>query len=163
MRSKYIYTDSNTHTPCRTRKLALAFLIAQNGGEVTKDGVRIAWVSQGYLYEASRDHKGTDAYKITPEMRKAAQGEISALVPEQKFLAISYDPDQQQWFYDQVVAKSKDQAIRAVLAVRAYCIDADAVSSDGLRGIFEHLLHSTVRSIQHNWREIIRAHRESVG
>jgi hypothetical protein len=51
----------------------------------------------------------------------------------QKFLVVSYDDDQQQWFYDFVVARSADEAARRVCKRRPYVIDADATAADQLR------------------------------
>lgn len=42
-----------------------------------------------------------------------------------KYLVISYDPDQQQWFYDVVFAADKDAAKQRLLALRYYSIDGD--------------------------------------
>lgn len=45
-----------------------------------------------------------------------------------KYLVVSYDPDQQQWFYDVVLALSADAAKEWVCAVREYVIDADVLT-----------------------------------
>ena len=43
-----------------------------------------------------------------------------------KYLVVSYDDDQQQWFYDMVLAASKEQAEEYICKVRDYVIAADA-------------------------------------
>jgi hypothetical protein len=85
--SKFTYHDGSTHTPCRTRKQAIAFLIAQNGGEVRKDGKRVAWIHpEGYLVTTGRFSDANEARQIYPAMRQAAQKEIGKLVPRKYYL-----------------------------------------------------------------------------
>src|SRR5260370_41227034 len=46
----------------------------------------------------------------------------------QKFLVVSYDDDQQQWFWDFVGAKTEQEAVALVCKRRPYVIAADAAS-----------------------------------
>jgi TPP-dependent indolepyruvate ferredoxin oxidoreductase alpha subunit len=46
----------------------------------------------------------------------------------QKYLVVSYDDDQQQWFWDYVVAKTTEDAVTQVCERRPYVIAADAAS-----------------------------------
>lgn len=46
---------------------------------------------------------------------------------KQKYLVISYDPDQQQWFYDVVFAESENSAQERIAKLRDYCIDFDVL------------------------------------
>lgn len=46
----------------------------------------------------------------------------------QKYLVVSYDDDQQQWFWDTVAAESRDQAQEFICKVRPYVIAAEASS-----------------------------------
>jgi hypothetical protein len=46
----------------------------------------------------------------------------------QKFLVVSYDDDQQQWFWDYVVSKTEQEAVALVCKRRPYVIAADAAS-----------------------------------
>lgn len=43
-----------------------------------------------------------------------------------KYLVVSYDPDQDQWFYDTVLAEISDAAAAFICKVRPYVIAADA-------------------------------------
>lgn len=38
-----------------------------------------------------------------------------------KYLVISYDPDEQQWFHDVLFAKDEDAAEERIAALRDYC------------------------------------------
>ena len=49
-----------------------------------------------------------------------------------KYIVISYDDDQQQWFYDLVAAPTAEAATALVLKERDYVIAADAVTGDQL-------------------------------
>jgi len=53
----------------------------------------------------------------------------------QEFLVIGYDDDQQQWFYDFVVATSKQAAVDEVSTDRFYAIAADASATDELNNL----------------------------
>jgi hypothetical protein len=46
----------------------------------------------------------------------------------QKFLVVSYDDDQQQWFWDYVVSRTEQNAVALVCKRRPYVIAADAAS-----------------------------------
>lgn len=67
---------------------------------------------------------------------------------KQKFLVISYDDDQQQWFYDFVVAKSDEAAVRKVCTQRDYVIAADALSVENLVNLAQSLTEETIGSIE---------------
>jgi hypothetical protein len=43
-----------------------------------------------------------------------------------KYLVVSYDPDQQQWFYDFVFAKNAETAEKRICGLRPYVVDSDA-------------------------------------
>jgi hypothetical protein len=45
---------------------------------------------------------------------------------KQKFLVVSYDEDQQQWFYDHVQATSEQEAAALICRIRPYVIAAEA-------------------------------------
>lgn len=47
---------------------------------------------------------------------------------QQKFLVVSYDDDQQQWFWDYVVSKTEHEAAALVCKRRPYIVAADAAS-----------------------------------
>jgi hypothetical protein len=47
---------------------------------------------------------------------------------QQKFLVVSYDDDQQQWFWDYVVSTTELEAVALVCKRRPYVIAADAAS-----------------------------------
>ena len=47
-----------------------------------------------------------------------------------RFVVVSYDSEEQQWFYDFVLATSPEIAKARVCAVRPYVIDADALRLD---------------------------------
>jgi hypothetical protein len=66
----------------------------------------------------------------------------------QRFLVISYDDDQQQWFYDFVVAASEQAAIDKVCTDRDYVIAADALSPEQLNNLAQSLSEQTIESIE---------------
>jgi hypothetical protein len=67
---------------------------------------------------------------------------------KQKFLVISYDDDQQQWFYDFVVAPSDEAAVRKVCTQRDYVIAADALSVENLVNLAQSLSEETIEGIE---------------
>jgi hypothetical protein len=58
---------------------------------------------------------------------------------QQKFLVVSYDDDQQQWFWDYVVARTEAAAVSYVWKRRSYVIAADAASLSQVQGIVSAL------------------------
>ncbi len=81
--------------------------------------------------------------KRTPKMKQPSK---------QKFLVISYDDDQQQWFYDFVAARSDEAAMRQVCTRRDYVIAADALSVENLNNLAESLNKETIESIEESER-----------
>jgi hypothetical protein len=69
----------------------------------------------------------------------------------QKFLVVSYDDDQQQWFWDYVAAKTEEAAVALICKGRPYVIAADAVSLSQLRAITNDLKHRAVARITHQF------------
>jgi hypothetical protein len=66
----------------------------------------------------------------------------------QKFLVISYDDDQRQWFYDFVVAGSEQAAVEKVCTRRDYVIAADALSVGNLDNLARSLDQETIEGIE---------------
>jgi len=71
---------------------------------------------------------------------------------QRKFLVISYDDDQQQWFYDVVVAESEQAAVDKVCTDRDYVIAADALSAEQLNNLAQSLSEQTIESIEERER-----------
>ena len=71
----------------------------------------------------------------------------------QKFLVVSYDNDQQQWFWDYVAAKTVPDAVALVCKRRAYVIAADAASLSQIQTITNDLATRSPSRIIHefNW------------
>ncbi|MGA8224833.1 MAG: hypothetical protein WB780_24535 [Candidatus Acidiferrales bacterium] len=57
----------------------------------------------------------------------------------QKYLVVSYDDDQQQWFWDYVAAKTEEDAVAHVCERRPYVIAADAASLSQVQSIGKDL------------------------
>jgi len=73
---------------------------------------------------------------------------------KQKFLVVSYDADQQQWFYDFVLAKTEEQARAQVLAFRPSVISADAVEINELKGFVETLGSKRLEEVYAAWEQL---------
>lgn len=71
----------------------------------------------------------------------------------QKYLVVSYDDDQQQWFWDYVAAKTAEEAVAHVCERRPYVIAADAASMSQAQGIARDLKRRSIPRIIHqfNW------------
>jgi hypothetical protein len=81
-----------------------------------------------------------------------------------KFLVISYDSDQQQWFYDFLMAADADQAKASILELRSYCQDADAIGVSLLGEMSRNLARLTPAQIEKEFRSLLEEHRrENVG
>lgn len=71
----------------------------------------------------------------------------------QKFLVVSYDDDQQQWFWDYVAAKTEETAVALVCKRRPYVIAADASTLSQLKTIATDLANRSLARItnQFDW------------
>jgi hypothetical protein len=67
---------------------------------------------------------------------------------QQKFLVVSYDDDQQQWFWDYVVARTEEAAVNSVCKRRPYVIAADAASLSQVQGIVSALIRRSPADIK---------------
>lgn len=65
-----------------------------------------------------------------------------------KFLVVSYDSDQQQWFYDFVIAESEDKAEHSVCAARPYVIAAAATELTALAKLAATLAQTPAHRIE---------------
>ncbi len=69
----------------------------------------------------------------------------------QKYLVVSYDDDQQQWFWDYVAAKTAEDAVTIVCERRPYVIAADASSLSQVQGIARNLKRRSITRIIHQF------------
>jgi hypothetical protein len=67
---------------------------------------------------------------------------------QQKFLVVSYDDDQQQWFWDYLVTRTEEAAVNSVCKRRPYVIAADAASLSQVQGIVSALIHRSLGDIK---------------
>ena len=72
-----------------------------------------------------------------------------------KFLVVSYDDDEQQWFWDFVAAPDNKTAVEMVCTDRPYVINADAVS-------YSELVHLTNKLDKMSEREIATAYKRTI-
>ncbi len=71
-----------------------------------------------------------------------------------KYLVISYDSDQQQWFYDIVFAEDSDKAIERIQTVRPYVMDADVLSETDLEKLQGRFTVETVEGSENYLKEV---------
>lgn len=77
-----------------------------------------------------------------------------------RFLVVSYDDDQQQWFYDPVEAAKAEDAVAHICRIRPYVIAADASTAEQLRGMADQIETDKPEKIR---RDLARIERESRG
>jgi hypothetical protein len=68
-----------------------------------------------------------------------------------KYLVVSYDDDQQQWFWDYVAAKTAEDAVAHVCERRPYVIAADAASLSQVQSIAKNLKSRPIARIVHQF------------
>ena len=68
-----------------------------------------------------------------------------------KYLVVSYDDDQQQWFWDYVAAKTGEHAVAQVCKRRPYVIAADAASLFQVQRIAKSLRSRPIARIVHQF------------
>jgi hypothetical protein len=68
-----------------------------------------------------------------------------------KFLVVSYESEQQQWFYDFVIAATDEEAQASVLAARPYVEAADATELTALRIMAANLEKTSAHRIEHEF------------
>lgn len=68
-----------------------------------------------------------------------------------KYLVVSYDDDQQQWFWDYVAARTAADAVAHVCEWRPYVIAADAVSLSQVQSIANDLKSRPIARIIHQF------------
>jgi hypothetical protein len=75
------------------------------------------------------------------DVARTVLGPEAPAKPEQtRFLVVSYDSDEHQWFYDTVLAPSAEDASAFIQAVRPYVIAADASQSSDFQGTNARLI-----------------------
>lgn len=68
-----------------------------------------------------------------------------------KYLVVSYDDDQQQWFWDYIAAKTAEDAVAIVCERRPYVIAADAASLSQVQTITKALKSRPIARIIHQF------------
>ena len=68
-----------------------------------------------------------------------------------KYLVVSYDDDQQQWFWDYVAAKTAEEAVAHVCERRPYVIAADAAPLSQVQVIARDLKSRPIARINHQF------------
>jgi hypothetical protein len=72
----------------------------------------------------------------------------------QKFLVVSYDPDDQSWYWDFVVADDEGDAEEKVCQARLYVTGASAASEVQLDKMSQALDETSAARIEYNFREL---------
>lgn len=74
-----------------------------------------------------------------------------------KYLVVSYDDDQQQWFWDHIAATTEEAAVALVCKRRSYVIAADAASLSQVQDIADTLRRRPISRIidQFNWDTLL--------
>ena len=77
-----------------------------------------------------------------------------------KFLVISYDDDQQQTFFDRIVAKNDDAAEVAIGLIREHAIPCTALTVDELRQMADEMDELPEPVIKEEIRRLNQAYKE---
>ena len=74
-----------------------------------------------------------------------------------KYLVVSYDPDEQQWFYDIVFDTDEEGAkFRITTEVRPYVVDADVFDVAGIDRL-HRAFHATTEAESEGWLAEVRS------
>jgi hypothetical protein len=74
----------------------------------------------------------------------------------QKFVVVSYDNDEQQWFWDYVTAPTADKAVAMVCKDRPYVIAAYATTVKQLRAMANDLEKLNVYRVSEQYKRTIK-------
>lgn len=74
----------------------------------------------------------------------------------QKFVVVSYDNDEQQWFWDYVAARNAESAAAKVCTKRPYVIAAEACTPEELRDLAHTLEKVSLEQIADNFKRTIK-------
>ena len=88
---------------------------------------------------------------------------MSVITAPKKFLVISVDTDQEQFFYDFVLAKSPSAATSFIQANRPYCQGSEATSVEELVRMGQELALRSDTKIQIAMEDLQRQHAEEEG
>jgi hypothetical protein len=72
----------------------------------------------------------------------------------QNFVVVSYDDDQQQWFYDTVRAENTEDAAALICKLRPYVIAADATDAPELGKMAKRVKAAKPKAIEKHMDEI---------
>jgi len=72
-----------------------------------------------------------------------------------KFLVISYDADQQQSFWDRLLAPSKELAEQAVSELRDYAVVVDVIEPAELLRIGTQFANASKNTVLAEWAETV--------
>jgi hypothetical protein len=105
--------------------------------ELLQDRRNLAW-EQHLEHRVTGNHKNTCSF-----CHDLHKNDVS--LPADRYLVVSYNPDEQQWHYDTVFATTGDAAKTRILELRDYCIDADVFTVAELDKMTQNVKAETVR------------------
>ncbi len=73
-----------------------------------------------------------------------------------KYIVVSYDNDEQQWFWDFVVSTSREDAAALVCKRRPYVIAADAITPSEVKCMANDLESLTAEGVDKAFKRVTR-------
>jgi hypothetical protein len=118
--------------------------------------------SSGNLAEAVTELGRTINYSPTPKSAKRKSHSADLGGTRTKYLVVSYDTDQQEWFYDHVMASSEESAEAFVCENRPYVVDADATDVSQFQDMAHAMNTQTEKDFLGSMVQLAKQHAEEI-
>lgn len=78
---------------------------------------------------------------------------------KQQYVVLSWDNDEQQFFWDVVLAKDEREAREIVEEIREYAVSCDALTPKELELTAQRVLAKTDSQVAEAWSELVKEHK----
>jgi hypothetical protein len=112
-------------------------------------------------YMAQGHSQGSAKLMVEDDKRLAAKKTADGGT-RTKFLVVSYDSDQQEWFYDHVMASSEESAEAFVCENRPYVVDADATDVSQFQDMAHAMNTQTEKDFLGSMVQLAKQHAEEI-
>jgi hypothetical protein len=119
--------------------------------------------SSGNLAEAVTElGRAIDYSPTLPKSAKSKSLSADLGGTRTKYLVVSYDADEQQWFYDHVLASSLESAKAFVCEKRSYVVDADATDVSQFQDMAHAMNTQTEKDFLGSMVQLAKQHAEEI-
>lgn len=93
-----------------------------------------------------------------PGLRAGLAKVVCEVKPSKKFTVISFDNDEDQTFWDTIIAPTPDKAKQMIATVRPYAVVIDCLCPEDMQTVSDNVNEMEESTCRETWRELVKEH-----